>query len=220
MRLSDHVANGKCKMATNVYIDGFNLYYGALRGTPYKWLDLMGLFQGILGARHNVQKIKFFTALVMPRQDPSSVTRQNTYLGALNKHCPNFEPIFGYFAVRPVTLPLENPGKKGRRMVRVIKTEEKGTDVNIAVHLLHDAWLDNYDCAVLISNDGDLAEALRLVRSDCKKKIGLISPSEDQPIGKLSKHADFISHITPAALKKNQLPSPIPGTRIFKPKEW
>ena len=207
-------------MATNVYVDGFNLYYRALRGTPYRWLDLMGLFQGILGPRHNVQKIKFFTARVLDRGGRHSSTRQDLYLNALEKHCPNVELIYGYFAVRPATLPLENPGKKGRRMARVIRTEEKGTDVNIAVHLLHDAWLGNYDCAVLVSNDGDLAEALRLVKSDCKKKIGLISPGEDHPTGKLSKHADFISHITPAALKKNQLPSPIPGTRILKPKEW
>ena len=207
-------------MRTNVYVDGFNLYYGALRGTPYKWLDLMGLFHDILDPKHNVQKIKFFTAPVLPQQDPGSVARQDTYLRALNKHCPNFEPIFGYFAVRPATLPFENPGKEGRRMARVIRTEEKGTDVNIAVHLLHDAWLDNYDCAVLVSNDGDFAEALHLVKSDCKKKIGLIRPKKRQQSQKLSKHADFFHHITPGALQKNQLPSPIPGTRIFKPKEW
>ncbi len=29
---------------TNFYIDGFNLYYGAVKGTPYKWLDSSGLF--------------------------------------------------------------------------------------------------------------------------------------------------------------------------------
>ena len=206
-------------MRTNVYVDGFNLYYGALRGTPYKWLDLMGLFQGILGPRHNVQKIKFFTARVLDRGGRHSSTRQDLYLNALEKHCPNVELIYGYFAVRPATLPLENPGKEGR-MVRVIRTEEKGTDVNIAVHLVHDAWLNDYDCAVLVSNDGDLAEALRLVKSDCKKEIRLMLPRGTQRSGKLSRHADFFHHITPGALEKNQLPSPIPGTRIFKPKEW
>lgn len=35
-------------MLTNVYVDGFNLYYGCLKGTPYKWLDLGALFQALL----------------------------------------------------------------------------------------------------------------------------------------------------------------------------
>jgi hypothetical protein len=35
-------------MRTYVYIDAFNLYYGALKGTPYKWLDVKALFGSIL----------------------------------------------------------------------------------------------------------------------------------------------------------------------------
>ena len=52
------------------------------------------------------------------------------------------------------------PGTGGvsRQFVEVIKTEEKGSDVNLAVHLLNDAWLDRYECAVVVSNDSDLAE--------------------------------------------------------------
>jgi len=35
-------------MRTYVYVDGFNLYYSALKNTPYKWLDLRALFARIL----------------------------------------------------------------------------------------------------------------------------------------------------------------------------
>ena len=35
-------------MRTFVYVDGFNLYYGALKGTPWKWLDLPALFAKVL----------------------------------------------------------------------------------------------------------------------------------------------------------------------------
>ena len=219
MRLSDHVANGKCEMRTSVYVDGFNLYYGALRGTPYKWLDLMGLFQDILGPVHSVQKVKYFTARVLKQKDLLGSARQDLYLNALEKHCPDVVPILGYFSERTKRLPLAD-SEDGQEMVRVLAVEEKGTDVNIAVHMLHDAWLDEYDCAVVVSNDGDLAEALRLARSDCKKTIGLIRPRNGQKSGKLSNHADFFRYVTIGSLKKNQLPSPIPGTRIFKPKEW
>ena len=48
---------------------------------------------------------------------------------------------------------------------QVYKTEEKGSDVNLALHVLNDAWLDQYDCAVIVSNDSDLAESLRLVKN-------------------------------------------------------
>jgi hypothetical protein len=47
----------------NVYIDGFNLYYGALKGTPYKWLDLSRLCQTLLPS-DTIHEIKYFTARV------------------------------------------------------------------------------------------------------------------------------------------------------------
>ena len=59
----------------------------------------------------------------------------------------------------PLVRPVGN-----QRTEQVIKTEEKGSDGNLAVHLLNDGWLDAYDCAVVVSNDSDIAEAMRLVR--------------------------------------------------------
>ncbi|HVH69249.1 MAG TPA: hypothetical protein VM716_15380 [Gemmatimonadales bacterium] len=35
-------------MKTYVYVDGFNLYYGAVKGTPFKWLDIRQLCQLLL----------------------------------------------------------------------------------------------------------------------------------------------------------------------------
>lgn len=58
-------------------------------------------------------------------------------------------------------------------MVNIIKTEEKGSDVNLAVHPLNDGWLDAYDCAVVVSNDSDLAEAMRLVKARKERKLAL-----------------------------------------------
>lgn len=104
---------------------------------------------------------------------------------------------------------------------KVVKTEEKGSDVNLAVHLLNDAWLDRYDCAIVISNDSDLAEPLRLVREQNGKMIGLISPLlQGHPSRELQKHAHFIKRIREGVLKISQLPSPIPGTTIHKPPTW
>ena len=102
-----------------------------------------------------------------------------------------------------------------------MKTEEKGSDVNLAVHLLNDAWLDNYDCAIVISNDSDLAEPLRLIREQNGKMIGLISPLlRGHPSRELQKHAHFVKRIREGVLKNSQLPSPIPVTTIHKPQSW
>ena len=60
-----------------------------------------------------------------------------------------------------------------------------------------ESWLDAYDCAVIVSNDSDLADSLRLVKEQHKKLIGLITPGA--PLRKtsrqLAKYADFIKPI-------------------------
>jgi hypothetical protein len=48
--------------------------------------------------------------------------------------------------------------------VWVDKTEEKGSEVNLASHLLRDAFSKRFEVAVLITNDSDLAEPVRIVR--------------------------------------------------------
>lgn len=115
---------------------------------------------------------------------------------------------------------MAKPTKKNRA-VKIIKTEEKGSDVNIAVHLLNDAWLDNYDCAIIVSNDSDLAEAMKIVKEHHPSKIlGLIMPGKGHPSKELMKHADFVKKIRTGILKSSQLPNPIPKTNIYKPKDW
>ena len=95
--------------------------------------------------------------------------------------------------------------------MEVIKTEEKGSDVNLAVHLLNDGWDDAYDCGVVVSNDSDIAEAMRLVRRDCGKRIGLVTPGKENPLDNSSSHADFSRRVRVAGLQHSQLPSEIPG---------
>jgi uncharacterized LabA/DUF88 family protein len=86
--------------------------------------------------------------------------------------------------------------------------------------LLNDAWHDRYDCAVVVSNDSDLSEALRLVKTERKKMVGLITPSSSHPSRELMRYADFHKRIREGVLKQSQLPDPIPGTTIRKPSSW
>ena len=208
-------------MRTSIYIDGFNFYYGTVKDTPFKWVDFKSLFLKILQSHHTITSIKYFTALVSATaRDPDKTNRQKTFLRALRSHIPEFEVFPGMFLSHEVTARLAHP-VGNTRFVKVIKTEEKGSDVNLAVHLLNDAWLDAYDCAVVVSNDSDLAEAMRLVKKHHPQKlIGLFTPGERKTSKELKAHADFVRSIRPGAIKSSQLPDPIPGTTIHKPAAW
>lgn len=208
-------------MRTNVYVDGFNLYYRTVRGTPYKWLDLMALFTKVLKPYHQIIRIKYFTALVSSTpEDPDKSIRQKTYIRALRSHIPGIEIHYGHFLSHEVKAPLAQPAA-GKAYEIIIKTEEKGSDVNLAVHLLNDAWLDHYDCAVVVSNDSDLAEAMRLVKFHHPSKIiGLVSPEEGRTSKQLRAHASFVRPIRKSILAACQLPSPIPDTSISRPASW
>ncbi len=106
----------EARVRTIVYIDGFNLYYGAVRGTPYRWLDLDALSRALL-PKNDLVAIKYFTAIVSARpDDPDQPTRQGAYLRAL-------------------------------RTIPRLETEEKGSDVNLATHLLMDAYEGRLDVA-------------------------------------------------------------------------
>lgn len=169
---------------------------------------------------HAIQSVKYFTAKVSntPR-DPSQSHRQNTYLDALQQYRRNVSVPFGHFLSHEVWLPLAYPSG-GRRTVSVIRTEEKGSDVNLAVHLLNDAWQGSCDCAVVVTNDSDIAEALRLVKLHGQVRIGLVTPGNRRTSQQLRKHADLLVRIRPKALQVSQLPNPIPDTRIHKPESW
>ena len=207
-------------MRTIVYVDGFNLYFGCVKNTPWKGLDLVALSKEVLHPKHEIVAVKYFTARVLETPDnPSKPLRQDVYLQALQHFRPEVEVYFGRFRSHKVRMLLADR-TDDRRTVKVIKPEEKGSDVNLAVHLLNDCWLDLYDCAIVVSNDSDLAEAMRLVNEHGGKTIGLMKPRLKQRSDELRVHAKFVRDIRPSGLQNAQLPDPIPGTTFRKPAGW
>lgn len=206
------------QLRTSVYIDGFNLYYGQLKGTSYKWLNLLELCRSYLDETKNIiVKIKYFTARVKSRPgDPDQSVRQHAYLRALQT-LPDMEIIYGHFLSHVVSMPLAD----GTGYVNVIKTEEKKSDVNIAVHMLNDAYRDVYDLAVLVSNDSDLSEPLRIVTQEMNKKVGILNPHK-KTSNELAKYAIFQKKIRSGALAACQFPFEINDQHgiIRKPQSW
>jgi hypothetical protein len=125
---------------TFVYIDAFNLYYGCLKKTPYRWLDIRQLCRLMLPT-NNVVRIKYFTARVGARtNDPDQPIRQQMYLRALGT-LPEVEVHYGHYLNHKVKMLLAQPQPGGPKFVEVIKTEEKGSDVNLATHHLVRRWV-------------------------------------------------------------------------------
>jgi len=112
-------------------------------------------------------------------------------------------------------------GKVTGEYTNVLKTEEKGSDVNIASHLLMDAHLGRFDQAIIISNDSDLLTPIRFVRAEFKKRVGILNPHK-RPSQVLLRESDFLRPIRQGALKASQLPermSDANGT-FTRPVRW
>lgn len=208
-------------MNTFVYVDGFNLYYGAVKGTPYKWLNILSLCRHLL-PKNNILKIKYFTALVTARPgDPDQPSRQQIYLRAL-KTIPNLEIIYGHFLEHPVNMPLISSLAGKIKYVYVMKTEEKGSDVNLAAHLINDGYKGLYQVAVLITNDSDLVEPIKIVRNELSLPVGVLNPRRSTPSHELRKYATFVKPIRKGVLAASQFPTNLTdATGTFhKPPIW
>lgn len=215
---------------TIVYIDGFNLYYRALKGTPHKWLDIEAMSRAALPHTCAIERVNYYTAHISGRVDPSAPRRQHAYLRAIAT-LPKVAIHYGNFLVsqkwaglvqppdfRPaVALP---PGT-APQVAYVWKTEEKGSDVNLGVHLVRDAFRGTFELAAVLTNDTDLVEPIRIVTQDLGLPVTLLSPSA-QPATSLVKVASNVRHVQPY-IGPCQLPDTIPvsGKKpITKPAEW
>ena len=204
-------------MKLHVYVDGFNLYYRALKGTPHRWLDLSKLCAFLL-PKDQIGQIHYYTAPISAwPNDPDKPTRQQVYLRAL-RTIPNLSITYGQFRTHPVFMPsAADPKKK----VEVIKTEEKGSDVNLATHLVYEGMKGLYEGAVLVSNDSDLAEPLRIAKEELKKMTGVLCPTK-VPSQELMKHAVFYKRIRTKVLAASQFPPTLTDAHgtFHKPPSW
>ena len=192
-------------MRTYVYVDGFNLYNSGLKqDRALRWLNIKAMCGGALRPENRIVGIRYFTARISAEpNDPDGPTRQDAYIRALESHIPELTVHYGQFRSENRRRPLTN-WVSGPRTVEVVERSEKGSDVNLAVHLVNDAWSNIYDCAVVVSNDSDLAEALKIVRG-LKKCVGVLT-TRSRPTDALLAHANFYRRITRTHFLQSRLP--------------
>lgn len=200
-----------------VYVDGFNLYYGSLKGTPYRWLDLPKLADMML-PDHEVVEVKYFTAIV---DSPAGSVRQQVYLGALEAG-GRVSTHLGHFMSHTKRRPRSTVCRQcGERSADVVITEEKGTDVNLATHIVYDACTNAFEVAAVLSNDSDLVLPIVFARERCGRTVGVINP-QHHPARALMQVVDFYKKLRPGVLSASQLPAiVVKGDRTFeRPVSW
>lgn len=245
-------------MRVGVYVDGYNLYYGARglcgRGTPgWRWLDIRALATSLVASRTNwqratIDRVVYCTALIDAATNPSGYTDQDVYIKALINYSSVDHVEYGYYVSRVKQAPLavRAPGPAGvpqiveanwpvvvqdsqgtavngaTFMVSYAHREEKGSDVNVASHLLVDVLTGQVDAAVVISNDSDLRFPVQFVRRHVP--VGIVNPSRNHLAGALRGQASdgagrhWWRQLTTHDLLGHQLPNPAAG--YVRPAGW
>jgi uncharacterized LabA/DUF88 family protein len=231
------------KKRTVVYIDGYNFYYGRLRGSSHKWLDVVSLFEQIIAIQDpesSIQAVKFFTAYALAKfatHGQASIEAQQAYHRALTlRHPERLEIVYGSHShdKSGTLLPTYRVGEPFDRTIqsRVWKIEEKQTDVNLAIAMYRDAAKGLVDHLVICSNDSDAEPELKAIREDFPQlTVGVITPI--RPVtgdarhrsisASLSRHAHWTRQsILDSELEASQLPDHVPTNKkpIRRPGHW
>lgn len=243
-------------MRVGVYVDAYNLYYGARglcgRGTAgWRWLDVRTLAEALVAQRRSwpgaqVARVVYCTARIDSVMNPGAYRDQDMYLKALVAHKAVDHIEYGRYVARvkraflatadakqrPVITTAQWPIKvkdagngdvpNAQFMAQVLNIEEKGSDVNVATHLLADVLTGTVDAALVISNDSDVSLPLARVRQVVP--LATINPGKSQVAGALKAlNTDGVGNhwwytLTSGDILNAQLPSPV-GT-YPRPNGW
>jgi uncharacterized LabA/DUF88 family protein len=193
--------NSRLMLRVSAFIDGFNLYHALkrLNGDHLLWVDLWALMERqLLRHSESLQAVYYFSAYATWL--PEERERHESYVAALEGR--GVTPVMGHFKEKDRKCPNCNNRWKGH--------EEKETDVNIALHLLNQAYKNRYDKALLVTRDSDLKPAVEMVRREFPdKNITVVAPPHLGHSTDLTKVASAKRKITKAQVEECLLPQTI-----------
>ena len=197
-----------------VYIDGFNLYFG-LRDKGWKkyyWLDFNKLALSLLRGDQVLVRTKYFTSKIT--SPPDKRKRQEAFLSAVNT-LPNFEMHFGRYQTFEQSCRV--CGHKH------LDSNEKRTDVNIATHLLVDAFQGAFDTAILVSADSDLTNPILEINRLFPQRLVKVAFPPGRFSLELKNAARLSFQIYEGKLRKSLLPEQVvlaSGYVVQRPLSW
>ena len=204
------------------------------RGTAgWRWLDMRALLSDLVAVRLNwpgatVDRVVYCTAFISGGSNPHKRQRQDTYVRALQAYGSVDVVELGHYASRVKTSfqatpdPVTGRPKVSKALVSYFQNEEKGSDVNVASHLLRDVLTNAVDAAVVVSNDSDLRYPVQQAR--LLVPVGTVNPSPNNLVGDLRGTANdgvgrhWWYQLTAADVRNHQLPNPAAG--ITCPVGW
>lgn len=214
-----HLERRSVSKRTIVYVDGFNLYYGALKGTAHRWLNLQRYFELVRPA-DDLQLLHYFTAVV----DGQKKADQLKYLDALAT-LPKVRIVLGKYIHKPVVRRVRSCSLTGSRSF--MRPEEKRTDVNIGLQMLDDAYQHLTDQMILVSGDSDLVPAIDLVKLRAPNVEVVVYVPNNHPNRGAAVELRGAAHrhrnLPLVELKHARFPAIVPGSgakAIAKPGNW
>lgn len=205
------------------YIDGWNFYYGAVRNRPsLKWVNPRAMLERLL-PHENITTIRYFSApLIKSVTAPGALSRRSVYLRALAT-VSGLVIHEGRMAIRTkrgAVLPKSMPAQ----IATIEVFEEKRTDVNIASHLLMDAFGGQYDTAVLVSNDSDLTTPIEMAVNLPGKRVIVVNPYPARRQSSELRRATSLAipEINTSVLRASQFPGTLSDARgsFTRPRSW
>lgn len=134
---------------------------------------------------------------------------------------PHVSIHLGHYLSHPVRMPLAHPPDRGPQTIEVIKTEEKGSDVNLASYLLLDGFRGDCQVAVVVSNDSDLKVPIELARAELGLVLGVVNPHPPARRSRALKPT-FWRQVRERQLQQSQFPSIMADAKgtFRKPQSW
>ena len=199
------------------YVDGFNLYYGlkSKGWRRYYWLNIHQLMLNLLEPGQRLVFTKYFTSRVSSTpEDPEKNKRQSEFIEALLT-VPEVQVFYGQYMLKSQS--CNRCGFVGS------VSNEKMTDVNIAVEMLTDAFQDRFDMALLVSADSDLSAPVSRIREIFPRKRVVVAFPPDRVSKRLRQLADAYFTIGREKLERSQFPNVVvkpDGFRLHRPVRW
>ncbi|MFL2639849.1 MAG: NYN domain-containing protein [Dehalococcoidia bacterium] len=166
-----------------VFIDGSNLYHALEQSCGRSDLNFASFITWLTKDR-SLYRTYYYNIIQEEKRRPADHQQQQKFLEALSQ-VPYLETRFGKVAYR-----------EGQMI-------EKGVDIMLATDMLHYAWLDYYDMAVLVSGDGDFAYALQTVKNIGKfVQVVAFESNQSQELWKIG---DTTTLLTSELLSKENL---------------
>lgn len=184
----------------------------SLNWQRFYWLNVQRMAELMLKPRQHLVRTKYFTAIV--RQPLDKKKRQSTFLEALGT-LNDFEIHYGHY------LFSVHICRKCRHKYSV--PSEKMTDVNIATELLTDAFLDEFDTALLFTGDGDLVAPIKAVKRLFPQKRVVVAFPPNRNSAALKRVATAYTRVGRSVLAKSQFPKWLTkpdGYTLRRPAEW